>query len=97
MKLKLIPSPPQPIRSNFRALAGCFTDVERLLSDQLDTTTTTTATTGAIDAVLFDFGASSMQYDTATRGFSLSKDGPLNMRMDELVRGVCALHAMGVF
>lgn len=36
----------------------------------------------SIDAVLFDFGSSSMQFDDADRGFALSKDGPLDMRMD---------------
>ncbi|XP_056614293.1 probable methyltransferase-like protein 15 [Triplophysa dalaica] len=37
---------------------------------------------GGVDAVLLDAGCSSMQMDTAERGFSLSKDGPLDMRMD---------------
>lgn len=37
---------------------------------------------GSVDAVLLDAGCSSMQMDLAERGFSLSKDGPLDMRMD---------------
>ncbi|XP_035376996.1 probable methyltransferase-like protein 15 isoform X2 [Electrophorus electricus] len=35
-----------------------------------------------LDAALLDAGCSSMQMDVAVRGFSLSKDGPLDMRMD---------------
>jgi len=35
-----------------------------------------------VDAVLFDVGMSSMQADTANRGFSISRDGPLDMRLD---------------
>lgn len=36
----------------------------------------------SIDGILFDFGCSSMQFDTPERGFMISKNGPLDMRMD---------------
>lgn len=35
-----------------------------------------------IDGAVIDAGCSSMQFDSVARGFGLSTDGPLDMRMD---------------
>ena len=53
-------------------LLGRFSDIRHLLPDS----------DNKFDAVLFDVGMSSMQADTAERGFSVSCDGPLDMRFD---------------
>ena len=36
----------------------------------------------AVNGILLDLGASSMQFDTPQRGFSFQADGPLDMRFD---------------
>lgn len=58
-----------------RALLGQFSQVEALLLEA-------GVQPGTLDGVLLDLGCSSMQLDTPERGFSLRKDGPLDMRMD---------------
>ncbi|XP_030650016.1 12S rRNA N(4)-cytidine methyltransferase METTL15 [Chanos chanos] len=56
-------------------LLGRFSDLKRLLSEK-------GFGPGSLCGALLDAGCSSMQMDTPDRGFSLSKDGPLDMRMD---------------
>ncbi|XP_043065167.1 probable methyltransferase-like protein 15 homolog [Drosophila ficusphila] len=56
-------------------LLGKFSDIPKLFKEH-------GLTKNSLDGMLFDFGCSSMQFDEAVRGFSISRDGPLDMRMD---------------
>ncbi|CAH6776961.1 Mettl15 [Phodopus roborovskii] len=58
-----------------QAMLGQFSEAEALLINA-------GVQPGTIDGVLLDLGCSSMQLDAPERGFSLRKDGPLDMRMD---------------
>ncbi|GAB1286660.1 12S rRNA N4-methylcytidine methyltransferase [Apodemus speciosus] len=61
--------------TQIQALLGQFSQAEALLLKA-------GVRPGTVDGVLLDLGCSSMQLDTPERGFSLRKDGPLDMRMD---------------
>lgn len=56
-------------------LLGKFSELPKLLSN-------IKVPKNSLNGVLMDLGVSSMQLDTPERGFMLSADGPLDMRMD---------------
>jgi 16S rRNA (cytosine1402-N4)-methyltransferase len=60
-------------RGSVRLVQGDFGDLEWIVRSQ---------EAEAVDGILMDLGMSSMQVDTAERGFSFRHDGPLDMRMD---------------
>ena len=61
-------------------LQGSFSDAKRILAE---------VKVKSVDGVLLDLGISSFQLDDEQRGFSFSKEGPLDMRMDQ-AQGVTA-------
>lgn len=63
----------KPFADRFCALRGNFRDFPQVLSE---------AGISGLDGMLIDIGVSSRHLDSAERGFSFNKDGPLDMRMD---------------
>jgi 16S rRNA (cytosine1402-N4)-methyltransferase len=56
-------------------LHGSFGQIDELLAEA--------GASGPLDGILLDLGTSSPQLDHARRGFSFSREGPLDMRMDQ--------------
>ncbi|KAL5113073.1 12S rRNA N4-methylcytidine m4C methyltransferase [Taenia crassiceps] len=61
--------------------SGRVVAVQGRFSQALDLLSQVDCRPGSVDGVVMDIGASSMQMDSPTRGFGVSRDAPLDMRM----------------
>jgi 16S rRNA (cytosine1402-N4)-methyltransferase len=71
-------------QGRFDFINGKFSELAEILHER-----------GKFDGVIFDFGTSSFQMDNPERGFSFSRPGPLDMRMDK--RGMSARNVVNEF
>ncbi|MEN8112942.1 MAG: 16S rRNA (cytosine(1402)-N(4))-methyltransferase RsmH [Actinomycetota bacterium] len=67
-----------PADPRVQVALGNFADMERILCDEL---VKPPSVPPVVDGVLLDLGVSSFQVDTADRGFSFHRSGPVDMRM----------------
>ena len=67
-----------PNELRLRTVLGNFSEMQRLVNDELGAPPDARST---VDGVLLDLGISSHQVDTAERGFSYHRSGPIDMRM----------------
>ncbi|MEI6344147.1 MAG: 16S rRNA (cytosine(1402)-N(4))-methyltransferase RsmH [Verrucomicrobiota bacterium] len=65
----------EPYGKQFTGVEGNYADAPTILSG---------LGIGQVDGVLLDLGVSSHQLDTADRGFSFQREGPLDMRMSTI-------------
>lgn len=63
------------IRCRLIPLLGRFSELPSLLNNK-------GVEENSLDGIVLDAGCSSMQFETAERGFSINCEGPLDMRMD---------------
>ena len=66
-----------------RRRLAAFGDRVVLLHHRFEELADLTGAGTEFDGILFDLGASSLHLDTAARGFSFGREGPLDMRMDQ--------------
>ncbi|MFD2646700.1 16S rRNA (cytosine(1402)-N(4))-methyltransferase RsmH [Devosia albogilva] len=69
------------VRPHAEALAEAFQDRFVFVPGSFSELDVHASGQGQVDAVVLDIGVSSMQLDTAERGFSFMREGPLDMRM----------------